>query len=324
MDNKNEVRTMTGTVLWFAVVKTSGMIQGDDGVNYFVHRSYIKQSFSQAERCRVQFLLEGWRVRFEIGQDEEKGIPAAHNVQLEGSVGGVQLRADQPAVQLTPEELGHVRVDSAGRLVLTLGKGTQQRAVAAHITTNRFKAYSVGERHLRVFNLRLPVGDEAGWFMLLGTDKTARKDPPRPTSDERGCYVYENVAMGSYVVRLVPQKRDDGAKPTKATLTLHVVGRRIQDKPEVAHVTNPEEKRGKQDHWVILEKVTETTINLLENYEEDLKLRSDIMAVDLLAQVTADPKLSFINDRHNFAKAMARAMNILGTAGKEWEKETAA
>ncbi|MEV0498089.1 cold-shock protein [Streptomyces spectabilis] len=61
---------MTGTVKWFNPQKGYGFITSDDGPDYFVHRSAIRNDGLQA-------LVEGQRVEFQITQGQGVSAQAA-------------------------------------------------------------------------------------------------------------------------------------------------------------------------------------------------------------------------------------------------------
>ena len=90
---------MEGKVKWFNSRKGYGFIQGDDGEEYFVHSSALKET---------RFLRENDRVSFESAESD-KG-KQAQNVQLlqkgseSGEEAGEEAPAEEPAEEAAPEE----------------------------------------------------------------------------------------------------------------------------------------------------------------------------------------------------------------------------
>ena len=69
--NAESVTSMKGTVKWYDTVKGFGFIQSEDGKDYFVHRSGVKDNVFSLEADQA--------VEFEI-KDSDKG-PVAVDVE---------------------------------------------------------------------------------------------------------------------------------------------------------------------------------------------------------------------------------------------------
>lgn len=81
---------MEGTVKFFNRVKGFGFVNGDDGKDYFVHFSAVKEG---------QYLNEGDRVSFD-GVEGDKGLKA-ENVEL---LGKGEAKKEEAPVEEQPEE----------------------------------------------------------------------------------------------------------------------------------------------------------------------------------------------------------------------------
>lgn len=207
---------MKGTVKIFNVMRGLGYIEGEDGREYFVHKSSVGSREDGDVELRT--LAVGEEVEFDPAMGGDKGITADQVEQIGESLVHF-VYAKSPA--LNKEGHSRVRVRNDDEVVVCGYTGIEaQPSVYAQ---GHFRAYSVGKQKITGFDVDLPMPSESRAVVILtGKDKRPVKYKSHYAGFQPGFYIMAVRKNGQVRVSNVGYRteQEDGKDYTWAVTEL--------------------------------------------------------------------------------------------------------
>ncbi|MEK7187405.1 MAG: cold shock domain-containing protein [Patescibacteria group bacterium] len=186
-------QVIRGVVKWFNVTLGFGMIDGDDGRQYFVGKHSVNEAdevVQAGKSSAFRFLMKGWKVSFR-SVSTERGFDAL-DVTPDREIG---VSREKPDPRAFSEKEGFVRllIDSLGRIRVG-SDSIYTPTITGKTAGTAFRAYLLEGKKINGFQLRLPVSTTDTSFVLLNQNE-------RLVPFNRSGY-YPDVMLGSLLCKV--------------------------------------------------------------------------------------------------------------------------